>query len=176
MTRARLHAMTQQEGRTSLDVIIGTLLIFGQPAFVLIDPGATYSFMSSRFALHANVLSSSLPGEWHVSLPSGEVMRIAWVFSGCEVLVEGAQFKADLIPLDMVEFDVILGMDFLETYRAMVDCFRKEVVLRSMDDFKVVFQGESDVISSCLISAVATRKLLNKGCQAFLAHVVDASI
>ncbi len=44
MTRARLHAMTQQEGRTSPDVIIGTLLIFGQPACTLIDPGATHSF------------------------------------------------------------------------------------------------------------------------------------
>ena len=32
------------------------------------------------------------------------------------------------------------------------------------------------MISSCLISAVAAGKLLNKGCQAFLAHVVDASI
>ena len=32
------------------------------------------------------------------------------------------------------------------------------------------------MISSCLISAVSARKLLNKGCQAFLAHVVDASI
>ena len=51
-TRARLHAMTQQEGRTSSDVIIGTLLIFGQPAFTLINPGATHSFMSKRFALH----------------------------------------------------------------------------------------------------------------------------
>ena len=97
--------------------------------------------MSSRFALHANVPSSSLPGEWHVSLPSGEVMRIDWVFSGCEVLVEGFNFKADLIPLNMVEFDVILGMDFLETYRAMVDCFRKEVVFRSLNGFGVVFQG-----------------------------------
>ena len=63
MTRARLHAMTQQEGRTSPDVIIGTLLIFGQPTFTLIDPGATHSFMSSRFALHANVPSLSLPDE-----------------------------------------------------------------------------------------------------------------
>ena len=81
MTRARLHAMTQHEGRTSPDVIIGTLLIFGQPAFTLIDPGATHSFMSSRFALHANVPSSSLLDEWHVSLPSGEVIRINWVFS-----------------------------------------------------------------------------------------------
>ncbi|KAL6194324.1 hypothetical protein ACLB2K_035408 [Fragaria x ananassa] len=46
-------------------------------------------------------------------------MRINWVFSGCEVLVEGFNFKADLIPLDIVEFDVILGMDFLEAYRAV---------------------------------------------------------
>ena len=76
--------------------------------------------MASRFALHANVPSSSLPGEWHVSLPSGEVMRIDWVFSGCEVLVEGFNFKADLIPLNMVEFDVILGMDFLESFRALL--------------------------------------------------------
>ena len=132
--------------------------------------------MSSRFALHANVPSSSLPGEWHVSLPSSEVMRIDWVFSDCEVLVEGFNFKADLIPLNMVEFDVILGMDFLETYRAMIDYFRKEVVFRSLDGFEVVFQGERYVISSCLISTVAARRLLNKGCQAFLAHVVDASI
>ncbi|KAL6191701.1 hypothetical protein ACLB2K_038091 [Fragaria x ananassa] len=63
MTRAKLHAMTQQEGRISPDVIIGMLLSFGQPAFTLIDHGATHSFMSSRFALHANVSSSSLPGE-----------------------------------------------------------------------------------------------------------------
>ena len=32
------------------------------------------------------------------------------------------------------------------------------------------------MILSCLISAVAARRLLNKGCQAFLAHVVDTSI
>ena len=48
-THAKLHVMTQQEGRTSPDVIIGTLLIFGRPAFILIVPGATHSFISSRF-------------------------------------------------------------------------------------------------------------------------------
>lgn len=132
--------------------------------------------MSSRFALHANVPSSSLLGEWHVSLPSGEVMKINWVFNGCEVLVEGFNLKADLIPLEIVEFDMILRMDFLEAYRAMVDCFQKVVVLRSPDGFKVAFQEERDVISSCIISAVAVRKLLSKGSQAYLAHVVDASM
>ncbi|XP_062020778.1 uncharacterized protein LOC133737186 [Rosa rugosa] len=61
-THARLHAMTQQEGRDSPDVIIGTLSVFGQPAYTLIDPGASHSFMSSRFACFANVPSSLLIG------------------------------------------------------------------------------------------------------------------
>ena len=53
--------------------------------------------------------------------------------------MEGVNFEADLIPLDIVEFDVILGMDFLEAYRAMVDCFQKVVVLRSPDGFEDCF-------------------------------------
>ena len=57
-----------------------------------------------------------------------------------------------------------------------MDCFQKVVVLRSPDGFEVAFQGERNVISSCIISAVAARKLLSKGCQAFLAHVVDTSM
>ena len=138
--------MTQQEGRTSPDVIIGTLLIFGRPAFILIDPGATHSFMSSRFSFLANVPSSPLPGEWQVSLPSGDVMKIDWVFRGCEVLVDGLSFEVDLIPLDIVEFDVILGMDFLEAHRAMIDCFRKVVVLRSPGKPEITLQGERDVV------------------------------
>ncbi|KAL6191707.1 hypothetical protein ACLB2K_038097 [Fragaria x ananassa] len=44
------------------------------------------------------------------------------------------------------------------------------------EEKKVKMAGERDVILSCLISAVAAMKLLNKGCQAFLAHVVDTSI
>ena len=83
------------------------------------------------------------------------------------------EINYDRAPLDIVEFDVILGMDFLEAHRAMIDCFRKIVVLRSPGKPEVTFHGERYVVSSCLISAVTARKLLNKGCQAYLAHVVD---
>jgi hypothetical protein len=174
-THARLHAMTQQEGRASPEVIIGTLLIFGQPAFTLIDPGATHSFMSSKFALHANVPSSPLLGEWYVSLPSGDILGIDWVFRGCGVTVEGYILEADLIPIEIVDFDVILGMDFLETHQAVVDCLRKTVLFRSPGKPEITFWGERNVLPSCLISAVAAGKMLNRGCQAYLAHVVDTS-
>ncbi|XP_061999269.1 uncharacterized protein LOC133716595 [Rosa rugosa] len=173
VTHARLHAMTQQEGRDSPKVIVGTLFIFNQPALTLIDPSATHSFMSSRFPCFANVPSSLLIGEWYVSLLAGEALKIEWVFNNCGVMVDGFCLEANLIPLDLVEFDVILGMDFLETHGALVDCFRKEVVFQSLGKPEITFRGERNILSSCLISAITAKKLLNKGCQAYLAHIVD---
>ena len=38
------------------------------------------------------------------------------------------EFEANLISLDIHDFDAILGMDWLESHYAMVDCFKKEVV------------------------------------------------
>ena len=45
----RVFAMTQQEAASSHDVISGRLTIFGESAYVLIDPGATHSFITSSF-------------------------------------------------------------------------------------------------------------------------------
>ncbi|VVA35534.1 PREDICTED: retrotransposon, partial [Prunus dulcis] len=53
-----------------------------------------------------------------------------------------AWLEANLIPLDLVDLDIILGMDWLEKHHASVDCFRKEVTLRSPGQPKVTFHGE----------------------------------
>ena len=67
--------------------------------------------MSSSFALHANHELSWLKRKLVVTTPLGEqILRIS-VFKGCEILVEGVVLKANIIPLEMLDFDVILGMD-----------------------------------------------------------------
>ena len=43
---ARVYAITRDEATTSMDVITGKILITDNPAYVLIDQGATYSFIS----------------------------------------------------------------------------------------------------------------------------------
>ena len=45
----RVFSMTQQESASSHDVISGRLTIFGESAYVLINPGATHSFIASLF-------------------------------------------------------------------------------------------------------------------------------
>ena len=43
------------------------------------------------------------------------------------MLIEGHEFRANLVLLDIQDFDVILGMDWLSRHHATMDCFRKEV-------------------------------------------------
>ncbi|CAL8164632.1 unnamed protein product [Prunus armeniaca] len=54
-----------------------------------------------------------------------------------------------------------------------MDCFRKEVTLRSLGQPKVIFRGERRVLCTCLISAITAKRLLKKGCEGYLAHIID---
>ncbi|CAL2271231.1 unnamed protein product [Prunus armeniaca] len=77
-----------------------------------------------------------------IHLPTGEVLYADQVFRECYVQVDDAWLEANLIPLELVDLDIILGMDWLEKHHASVDCFRKEVTLRSPEQPKVIF-GEN---------------------------------
>jgi len=52
-----------------------------------------------------------------------------------------------------------------------VDCFTKTVAIQGISDKRVVVKGEQKDIASCVISVLVARKLLRKGCFAWLAHV-----
>ena len=44
--------------------------------------------------------------------------------------------------MDLTEFDVILGMDWLTAHRVAIDCDRKRVTTYTRDGVCVVFQGD----------------------------------
>ena len=48
-TQARVFAVTQQEADVAPEVMTGTIQVFDSDAYVLIDPGATQSFISVKF-------------------------------------------------------------------------------------------------------------------------------
>ena len=81
------------------------------PARVLFDSGSSRSFVSSSFTLYANQELAPLKNKLVVITPLGEQILRTLVFKGYEVLVGGVVLKANLIPLEMTYFDVILGMD-----------------------------------------------------------------
>ena len=77
-----------------------------------------FYLISSFFALHADRKLTPLKNGLVVTTSLGEIILRTSVFKGCETLVEGVILKANLISLEMDDFDVILGMDWLSNHRA----------------------------------------------------------
>ena len=67
-----------------------------------------------------------------VSLPAGDPLIADRVVRDRRVLIKGQEFPADLIALDMRDFDVVLGMDWSSCHRATLDCYKKEVRLHRL--------------------------------------------
>ena len=59
-----------------------------------------------------------------VSTPMGDVVLVTMVYKDCELKIGKKELNVDLIPLAIHDFDMILGMDWLSFYRAVIDCYR----------------------------------------------------
>ena len=51
------------------------------------------------------------------------------------------ELHVDLILLKLHDFDIILGMDSLETHHVLVDCFAKKVTFIFLDNLNFLFRG-----------------------------------
>ena len=78
----------------------------------------------------------------YVSSPLRIRARIRMICRGCELEISRTLFTVDLRIMDMSEFDVILGMDWLTAYRVVIDCERMRVTAYMQDGTRVVFQGD----------------------------------
>ena len=74
--------------------------------------------------------------------PLGVRARIGTICRGCELEISETLLTVDLRILDMSEFDVILGMDWLIAYGIIIDCERRRVTAYTQDGTRVVFQGD----------------------------------
>jgi len=72
-----------------------------------------------------------------------------------------------------MEYDVILGMDWLSTHHAHVDCHQKRITFKMEGIPEFTFEGVKDEIKMQIILAIKATKLLRQGCWGFLASVID---
>ncbi|XP_070043274.1 uncharacterized protein [Nicotiana tomentosiformis] len=102
----RIYALAgQQDHESSPDVITGILSVSSYDVYALIDPGSTLSYVtplvSSKFGIEPKLIKP-----FEVSTPIGDPVIARQVYRDCIVGVLCRSTVADLIELDMVEFDV----------------------------------------------------------------------
>ncbi|KAL0391446.1 UNVERIFIED_CONTAM: hypothetical protein Slati_4529700 [Sesamum latifolium] len=119
--------------------------------------------------------ASIIPLEYNlmVYLPVGGSVVVNSVRKGSLVRIRDVNLHVDLVVMDLKEFHVILGMDWLAQHRAVVDCYKKKVMIESFGESRVVFVGDRQVVPVCVISAIEARRLMLEGCETYLTHVID---
>nr|GFD30056.1 reverse transcriptase domain-containing protein [Tanacetum cinerariifolium] len=79
------------------------------------------------------------------------------------------------LPLDMCEFDIILGMDWLTEHHATIDCHSYRVIFGDIQAPEFIHHGSLPGKSMQIISALQARTLLSHGCEGFLATIHDTT-
>ncbi|KAL8109343.1 hypothetical protein AgCh_025440 [Apium graveolens] len=111
--RARTFNMTMKDDVQDVDVVAGMLVINSVEVKVLMDSGATRSFISESILDRLNCVAYPLEPNLIMEVANQEKVIVDKFCPDCVVVIEGRHFSADLIPFKLGEFDVILGMDWL---------------------------------------------------------------
>ncbi|KAF5477584.1 hypothetical protein F2P56_004208 [Juglans regia] len=100
-------------------------------ACALFDSGATRSFVSAMFARTCNLLTQTFAQTIVVSIPDGSTITSTHILKNCPLTPKERLMEVDLIVFDQLEFDVILGMDWLSKLCVRIDCRSKEIIFDS---------------------------------------------
>ena len=165
----------QAEAKASPSVVTGQLSSAGTPFTVLIDSGATHSCVSDKVIDRLCRPSEYSTSGFGTILPTGElVISRRWI-RALPMIVDGMELSVNLIELNMEDFDIILGMDWLVRYGATIDWRKKMVTFEPEGEDPFVFVGAVHGPRVPRISALRARDLLQGGCIGFLASMVDTT-
>jgi hypothetical protein len=170
----RVFHLTHKEVRAASDVVAGTLLMNNFSVHVLFDLGAIHSFIAKRTVINLKRGVKVVKKVFVIGTPMGNMVETNIIYVGVGVSLAGYETMVDLIPLELHDFDIILYMNWLSKYQAIIDCYAKTVTFQTPEGERMIFEGERILKSVALISVVTTQKFLRKGCMGYLTYILNS--
>ena len=140
--QGRVYSITSPAEPADQLVIQGTFLLSRLWARVLFDSGASHSFIDASVVIELGLKVETLKEPLYVSSPLGTRASIYLICQGCELEISGILLIVSLRVMDMSEFNVIFGMDWLTAYRVVIDYKHRRVTAYTQDGTRVTFQGD----------------------------------
>nr|GFC40678.1 putative reverse transcriptase domain-containing protein [Tanacetum cinerariifolium] len=161
----RVFAITEGDAANTSGTITGILFIYGHAVFVLFDTVATHSVISSASASRVTMTPTLLDQVLCISTPIQDTVRITHVYRNLTLQFDDKIHAINALPLDMCEFDIILGMDWLTEHHATIDCHSYQVIFGDIHAPEFIYHGSLLGKSMQIISALQARTLLSHGCE-----------
>ena len=119
----RIHAaVNNRQAEHQSTVLETTGTIADQTLSVLIDPGATESFISSAALKRIKVKAVEQDEFSFVEMASGAKQKVGGKVTGCALNLGEFFMRVDLYVTILGSYDVVIGMDWLESYEETFNC------------------------------------------------------
>ncbi|GKF19459.1 putative reverse transcriptase domain-containing protein [Tanacetum coccineum] len=135
---------------------------------------ADRSFVSTAFSSQIDITPFALDHYYNVELADERITRLNTILRGCTLNFLNHPFNIDLMPVELGNLDIIIGMDWLAKYQAVIICATKIVRIPWGNETLIVRSDGSDIGNETrlnIISCTKTQKYMLKGCPIVLAHV-----
>ncbi|XP_060972561.1 uncharacterized protein LOC133038427 [Cannabis sativa] len=138
--KAPVFALTRGEAETSNTVVAGQISISGKLCTVLFDSGATHSFIALKMTDKLELPYVNFSYKFMTEFPSGEVMISSRGVRDAPIRIADKELSGDLIELEMRDYDLILGMDWLSRHGATIDCRKRTVAFTPESGEAFIFE------------------------------------
>nr|CAD1837507.1 unnamed protein product [Ananas comosus var. bracteatus] len=155
------------------NVVAGMVLINGVRSRAMFDTGAMHSFISRPFTEMHSIEFQLSGSTWRVEGP-GRAFVIRKECLACPVQVGNWIMPIRMLVLKKLkDFDAILDMDWLSKSYASIDCKNKVITFREPGQEEFTYRACKSSCFAATVSTTRARKLVNSGCAAYLATVVE---
>ncbi len=148
----------------------GTILIHESPVRILFDTGATHSFIACACVRRLRLVCTPCES-FPVGLADGTRVEGRREILGCPLSIASKVWPANLIELKMLHEDVILGMDWLTRFSALIDMKAQTLTVVADDGTRHQLWVTDSRRHGAVISSMKVAQLISQGCQSFLCYL-----
>ncbi|GJQ94690.1 putative reverse transcriptase domain-containing protein [Tanacetum coccineum] len=168
----RAFVLRRGEAVQDLNVVTGMFILNNCYATLLFNLGANKSFVSTVFSSLINIAPTALDFPYIIELANKNLKGADTIIQGCTLNFLSHPFNIDLILVELDNFEVIIGMDWLSKYKVVLVYDEKLVHIPYGSD-TLTIQGYWSESSLNIISCIKTQKYIQKGFHVFLAHIKE---
>jgi hypothetical protein len=107
-------------------MIVGMFLVDSHITEVLFDTGATHSFITASWVEAHNLPITTMSTPIRIDSAGGRI-RAGSICLNVSVEIRGVAFPANLIVMGTQGLDVILGINWLDKYQAVISCDKRTI-------------------------------------------------
>ena len=151
-------------------MVIGKFSIILHYVYALIDPTSTLSYVTPLVFRNLKKTPELQVKPLEVSTPIRESVIAKRVYQNCIITIFSRDTMANLVELEMVDFDAIMGMDWLASCYATVDCRTKKVYFYFPKEAILEWRGSIGAPRGKFISYFKAKRMILKG---YICHLVS---